>query len=508
MTPRRADLLGALSLAIDLGLGQPMEHVMRSALAAERLALALGCSDADRAAAFYTTVLMWIGCHADSHEYAQWFGDDIAVRQSSYLVDWAGVPYARFLLQSLGRGRPFTQRIKITGAMLRDTRGNLSRLVGSHCTSAGLLACRLGLDESVQNALPYTFERFDGAGLPVGASGETIPLAMRVAQVADVAEVHHRLGGVDAASETVRRRSGGQFDPAVARAFLATPTDILVTGELPDWRAATVWQNDRAMPAAELASLLSGLGEFVDLKSPYTLGHSAGVSALAAAAGRHVGLTADEIEELRRAGQLHDLGRIGVSNLVWDKARPLTQSERERVEMHPYLTERMLRQVGGLQTEASLAAKHHERLDGSGYPRGLTGSSLSVADQTLAAADCFRSAIEPRPYRPPASRQEAAEHLRAEVRAGRLGAQATAAVLAAAGEVSGARGSWPDDLTNREVEILRLVARARTTTQIATELSITEKTVRNHIEHLFAKTGVSNRVGASLYAIDHGLLEP
>ena len=509
-TPTRAEILGALSLAIDLGLGLPLEHVLRSALIADRLAARLGCDEQERAAAFYVTMVMWVGCHADSHEYSRWFGDDIAVRRDSYLVDWNGLPYARFLLQNVGRGQPFPHRILIAGALLRNTRGNLTRMVQSHCGSAGLLAERIGLGDQVRDALAFTFERWDGKGLPDGVSGDAIPVALRIAQVADVSEVHHRLHGISGAVDTARQRRGGQFDPAVVDALVAEPESILVGGDLNAWQAAVERAPDAQRPvqARELTALVGALGDFVDLKSPFTAGHSRGVANLAGAAAAHAGLSESDVSLLTRAGHLHDLGRIGVSNLIWEKTTPLMTAERERVQLHPYLTGRILSQVPGLSRESGLAANHHERLDGSGYPRGLSGSELTLHEQILAAADLFHSSLEPRPYRSAYDRAGAAQRVREAVAAKQLRGDAVDAVLQAAGQNQPRRGSWPDGLTNREVEILRLVAQAQGTKDIARSLSLSEKTVRNHLEHVFAKIGVKSRVGASLYAVDHGLVNP
>ncbi|WP_423203192.1 HD domain-containing phosphohydrolase, partial [Mycobacterium kubicae] len=218
--PTHAELLAALSVAIDLGLGQPAEHMLRAALIATRLADRLGLTKQQRDCVYYTTLIIWIGCHADSHEYARWFGDDIAVRHDSYLVDWAGLPYWRFLIGNVGRGQPLLNRLSIMTALFVDARGQLSRMIHSHCTSAALLADRMGLGPDVQAALGFAFERYDGGGLPSGARAEDIPIQMRVAQLAELAEVHHRTYGSAGAMAMVRSRRGGQFDPVVADAFL------------------------------------------------------------------------------------------------------------------------------------------------------------------------------------------------------------------------------------------------------------------------------------------------
>ena len=506
--PTRAELLAALSVAVDLGLGQPAEHMLRSSLIATRIADRLGLSRAQRDCVYYSTLIMWIGCHADSHEYARWFGDDIAVRHDSYLVDWAGWPYYRFLITNVARGEALARRLTVMAALFVNARGQLSRMIHSHCTSAALLAERMGLDADVQHALRYTFERYDGGGLPGGVHGDAIPVAMRVAQVADMAEVHHRTGGVEAAVAMVRARRSGQFDPLIADAFIGDAARILAGPTVGDsWAAALHEAPDRGqrIDGAELDALLEALGDFVDLKCPFTLGHSRAVGVLAADAVATAGLDDAAVTLTRRAGHVHDLGRIGVSNQIWSKPAALTAAEYERVRLHPYLTVRILSQVSGLEQVAALAGNHHECINGAGYPRSLTATALGLPDRILAAAVCYQSALEPRPYRAALSAQDASRRLQARVRAGELDAAAVDAVLHASGH--GDRHTYPRParLTPREIEVLRLVATGASNKEIAAELVISEKTARNHVERTYAKIGVSNRIGASMYALEHGL---
>jgi len=244
----------------------------------------------------------------------------------------------------------------------------------------------------------------------------------------------------------------------------------------------------------------------VDLKSPYLAGHSRGVANLAAAAARQAGYADGDVATVRRAGLLHDLGRLGVSNAIWDKPAMLTAAETERVRLHPYLTDRMLARVPALRHSREIAARHHERLDGSGYPRGLTAASLTMLDRLLAAADAYHALTEPRPQRPALTADAAARTLHAEVRAGRLDGDAVSAVLAASGLRAPARREWPAGLTAREVEVLALVARGRTNRQIAQELVTSPKTVSNHVEHIYRKIDVTSRAGATLFATRHGLV--
>jgi HD-GYP domain-containing protein (c-di-GMP phosphodiesterase class II) len=212
------------------------------------------------------------------------------------------------------------------------------------------------------------------------------------------------------------------------------------------------------------------------------------------------------VDLLRRAGLVHDLGRLGVSNAIWDKPGALGVGEWERVRIHPYLTERMLHQSDALAPLAAVAVQHRERLDGSGYPKGLSGAAISRNARILGAVDAYQSMREPRPHRPALSAEEAAAELQTDAREGKLDAEVVAAVLTAAGHSVERRQSWPAGLTTREVDVLRLVARGLSSKQIATQLVITPKTARNHIEHIYTKIDATSRVAASLFATEHGLL--
>ncbi|WP_426594936.1 HD domain-containing phosphohydrolase [Cellulomonas sp. McL0617] len=505
---RRTELLAALSIAIDLGLGQPAEHVLRSAVIATRLADRLGLTRTQRDTTFHTTLVMWIGCHADSHEYVRWFGDDIDVKRAAYLVDWAGLPYMRFLMGNIARGAPLPQRIKVIAQLMRSPSGQLGALVHSHCASASLLAAEIGLSARVQAVLSATFERYDGAGAPRGLAGDELPIEMRVAQLADLVEVHDRTYGPGGAEHVVRSRRGGQFDPAVADAFLSDPTAMLAAPAHGSyWDAALAEAPDKsALTAVELDRILVALGDFVDLKCPFTLGHSRAVADLSARAAGLLGLDDADVLALRRAGHVHDIGRIGVSNRIWESAADLSAEQWERVRLHPYLTARILDRVSGLGDVARIAANHHEQPDAGGYPRTLAAASLPLPDRVLAAAVAYESALEPRPYRPAQSTTQAAERLRSRAAAGALDDAAVRAVLAAAGHPRAKRTPREDRLTPREVEILVHVSQGESNRQIAQRFTLSEKTVRNHVERIYAKLGVSNRIGASLYALEHGFV--
>jgi HD-GYP domain-containing protein (c-di-GMP phosphodiesterase class II) len=252
---------------------------------------------------------------------------------------------------------------------------------------------------------------------------------------------------------------------------------------------------------------LEAIADFTDLKSIYFSGHSRGVANLAASAARHAGFPERNVVVLRRAGLVHDLGRSGVPNIIWDKPGPLTFLEWERVRLHPYYTERVLARVPALAHVAAIAVAHHERLDGSGYHRGLSGGAIGPSARLLAAADSYQAMNQPRAYRPALSAEHAAAQLRADVRAGRLAGDAVEAVLHAAGQPTRRRPDAVAGLTAREVQVLSLLARGASNRNIAKSLSISAKTVGNHVEHIYTKIGASTRPAATLFTMQHGLLD-
>jgi HD-GYP domain-containing protein (c-di-GMP phosphodiesterase class II) len=502
---RLAELIAALSLGIDLGFGQPMEHVLRQCLIALRLAEQNGLDEQVRSDVYFTALLVNFGCHSDAHEQAKWFGDDITIKAAKYRHGF-GLRGAAAAMGMLGAGKPPLHRLRLGLEFM--IAGHREMDVAVHARVARALGEHLGLPDAVLESLSAAYERWDGRGWPDGLKGAAAPLASRIAHLAEFAEVAHRVGGPAAAVALARQRGGGQFDPDLTARLCAAPAAIF-----DDLDAVGTWDAViEAEPA--LAVVLSGerfdaalaaVASFVDLKSPYTLGHGRAVADLAAAAGPALGLGEAELRTLGRAALVQGFGRLGVSNAIWDKPGPLGAGEWERVRMHPYLTERMLHASHALAPLGALAVQQRERLDGSGYPRGLAGGAISRPARILAAADAYQAMLEPRPHRAARPPAVAAAELRADVARGRLDAEAVDA-LAAAGHRAPRRRDGPAGLTAREVEVLRLLARGLTNRAIAERLVIAPKTAGNHVEHIYAKIGASSRVGASLFAVEHGLL--
>jgi HD-GYP domain-containing protein (c-di-GMP phosphodiesterase class II) len=506
---RLAELIAALSLGVDLGFGQPMEHVLRQCLIALRLAERIGLDEHERAAVYYTALLINVGCHSDAHEQAKWFGDDIALKSGKYDYELGSVRGAAAAMRKLGSGNPPLHRFRLGLEFILSGHRELNGMVNHHAALARALAEELGLPDEVLDALGSAYEQWDGRGWPGELKGEDVPVASRLAQLGEFAEVAHRVGGVEAVKTLARKRSGRQFDPGLA-GVMQLEAEMILSGldSTVTWDAVIEAEPALAvvLSGEQVDSALLAVANFVDLKSPYTLGHAHAVAELAAAAGASSGMPAPDVRTLRRAGLVHDLGRLGISNSIWDKPGPLGAGEWERIRMHPYLTERMLHQSEWLAPLGAIAVQHRERLDGSGYPRGLSGAAISRSARILGVADAYQAMREPRPHRPARSADEAAEELRADVKRGRLDADAVEAVLGAAGHRIPRRREGPAGLTAREVEVLRLLARGLSNKEIAGRLVISPKTVANHVEHIYAKIDASSRTRASLFAMQHGLL--
>ncbi len=382
-------------------------------------------------------------------------------------------------------------------------------MISQHARLARTLAEQLDLPGQVRDAIGAAYEQWDGRGWPGVLKADAIPMAARIAQLAEFMEVAHRVGGIEGATALARRRAGKQFDPALVVLMCARAEEILGGLEaVPAWRTVIAAEPALAvaLSADQLDGALAAVANFVDLKSPFTLGHAVAVADLAEEAGNGLGLPRGEVLMLRRAGFVHGFGRLGVSNSIWDRPGPLSAGEWERIRMYPYLTERMLHQSAALAPLGGIAVQHRERLDGSGYPRGLSGGAISRQARVLGAADAYQSMREPRPHRRARPAAEAAAEMRAEVRAGRLDGPAVDAVLGAAGHRLPRRREALAGLTAREVEVLILLARGMSNRQIAEQLVITPKTAGNHVEHIYAKIGTSNRAGAAMFAVQHGLL--
>ncbi|MGH2866377.1 MAG: HD domain-containing phosphohydrolase [Solirubrobacteraceae bacterium] len=505
--PRLVEVVAALSLAADLGLGQEMEHGLRACLIAVGLAERIDLRPATRDDVYWVSLLAMAGCTADSFEMRQVWGDDLALRGGMFDAGPGELAMAAYFLSRAGSDGGPIHRTAAGARLLASGMRAVVESMTTHCQVTGRLAEELRFGPGVIDPLQLTFARWDGKGVPRGVSGEAIAIAARVFAVANYVEVEHRRAGVNRALDLARRFAGSILDPGVVEVLARDASDIFAALEQPSWEAV-LEAEPGARPrlvGSELDTVLSALGDFADLKSPWFSGHSRRVSQLAATAAGLLALPEDDVVRLRRAALVHSVGRAGVPNTIWDKTSPLSVVERERMQLYAYYTDRILRH-GSLIELADLASASHERIDGSGYPRGLDGSRLEPAARVLAAADVYDALTSLRPHRAALAPDAAAEELAREARAGRLDSGAVDAVRKAMGRGQLPRPIAPAELTHREVEVLRLIAVGHTTAQVAHALTISPKTADHHIQHIYAKIGASNRSVATIFAMRRGLV--
>jgi HD-GYP domain-containing protein (c-di-GMP phosphodiesterase class II) len=506
-----AELLGGLSLGCDMADGFPPEKVLRTVVLAVELARMRGLSGDELRDVYYTTLLRYLGCTAFAHEEAHVYGagDDIGTRSAMALAD-AGSPLdvVSRIVRGIGRDAPPLPRMRAIASMLSDPAA-VEKHARAQCEASVRLAGTMGLGAPVRDALQQICERYDGKGAPNGLAADALSLSIRCSHVADIAEIAHHRDGRAAAVEIVRKRSGGQFDPQIAAAFLADAERLLDALEAPSiWeRYLQAEPEPRALIGpARLDDVALAFAQFGDVKSTFTLGHSTGVAELATRAAELLGESVEGRALLRRAALLHDLGRVAVPGSIWDKPGKLSVSEWERARLHAYYTERILWRSPPLQAISQLASAAHERLDGAGYHRAVPANMLARSARVLAAADSYHAMREPRPHRPALDAPAAERALLEDARNGRLDREAVRAVLEASGRPAQVRAAWPSGLSDREVQVLRLVARGRSNKQIAAELTISARTVQHHVMHIYDKIGASSRAGAALFATEHALL--
>lgn len=468
----------------------------------------LSLGHADLGDVYYMTLLRFVGCTAPSHEYASAFGGDhVAGQGRGDMADLSNPREAMAFLASFSENLPAWRRPAAFLASLAKVPAMGDSGVRADCEVAVRMAQRFRLSDGVSRALDQSFERWDGRGAPRHLKAGDVALPSRLAAVAYTAVMFHEAGGRAAAREAVARWRGGKLDPELAEAFLARTDDLLEEIETADvWVAALAAEPSpqRQVRGAAVDEVCRGCADFVDLKSPYLHGHSSGVAALAETAGRSSGLTGEEVEGLRRAALLHDLGRAGVTTSIWEKPGPLSSAEWEQVRLHAYHSERILARSSALAPLAQVAGMHHERLDGSGYHRGAPAALQPKPARILAAADVYQALISERPHRPALAPDAAARVLESQPG---LDRDAVGAVLAAAGErARRIPRSWPADLTEREVDVLRRLAKGRSEKQIAAELFVSTSTVHTHVNHIYEKAQVSTRASAALFAMENGLI--
>ncbi|MBM3940164.1 MAG: HD domain-containing protein [SAR202 cluster bacterium] len=507
---RLAEIVGSLFLATDLGNSQPLETALRCTLLAMGLGREMGLSTPDLACVYWGGLLRFVGCLSTSLEESSFSGDDLELRALLLAADLHDPSdLGPRLEHGLGRQLSPARRDQAVRSFIERGPRLAPAVLKSHCEVGVKLARRLGMSEPVTTVVDAYHERWDDGGLK-GLRAEAIPAAARVLDFAQTVVANAHALDAEELRSLLARRSGKQFDPDILPVF----TRKAVAGWLDTesvWASAMLAEPGapRLLPATELVDLARVLGDYSDLKSPFSLGHARGAARLVVEAGRALRMPPLAIEQVEVAALLHDLGDANLPAGMLHKAGPLDQGERERVRGHAYYTERILSASPALAPLGRMGASNHERLDGSGYPHGLTGPSLGIETRLLAVANWYEGALREKPYRPALSRDLAASQLRDGVRRGLFDARVATAVLDIAGDKPSRKTiAYPAGLTDREIEVLRLVGGGMTNKEIAAQLTISPRTVQQHTLHIYEKIDVSTRAAATLFAAEHSLFSP
>jgi HD-GYP domain-containing protein (c-di-GMP phosphodiesterase class II) len=411
-------LIGALSYALDVTEGEPPGHAVRSCLIGMRLADELGLGAGARSDLFYALLLKDAGCSANSARMAALFAaDDHEAKRTSKRVDWAR-PFSAFVwsLRTVAPGGSLRARADRLLA-IRDE-GEVTRsLMQARCDRGAEIARMLGFSDATAEAIRALDEHWDGRGQPRGLQGTEIPLAARILCLAQTVEIFHAAKGVGAAYRVAARRAGQWFDPALVDALGALRADVGFWASLAEPDLSGVEPPDRALVADEnrLDQIAEAFAGVIDAKSPWTRQHSDHACAIATGIAEVLGLEAAAVRDLRRAARLHDIGKLSISNRILDRPGRLTDEEYASVRHHPVITHRILERVPGFSELAPVASAHHERLDGSGYPHGLSAGDLTIPMRVLAVADVYEALTAERPYRPAWSSDRALEIIRLDV---------------------------------------------------------------------------------------------
>ncbi len=512
---RLAEVLAALSLATDLGTGKTMGHAIRSCYLGMQMACVLRLSMKDQTELYYSFLLMHSGCTVLSLGLAPLIqGDELAAIGDITLRDSTNpMEMLRWLGRNVAPDAPLlTRALHIIEAMMHS--GDASEQLRGACEVAVRVAQRLGMPLGVQTALRNYQERWDGKG-PFRLQGSEIPASARLLHAALKIEAFHSALGRQAAEQWAHEQNGKTLDPHVVEAFCAVAQqpelwETLARQDL--WDLVLDLEPNspyQSMDATKLDNVALAVADFVDLKSPFSVCHSRETAKIAEGIARRMGLSETEITDIRRAALVRDLGQVAVPSNIMFRHGQLNEGDQERLRLHPYYTERILARVPALATVATIAGQHHERLNGTGYYRGLSGNELSVSACILALADAFQERMQGEAGHVAPDPQAVLQAMQPEL--GTLFSPACFTALAQEFDMeveevqTPRKRKWPVGLTDREVEVLRLVATGATNRQIAQTLVISEKTVAHHLEHIYNKIGISSRAAAIYFGMEHEL---
>jgi HD-GYP domain-containing protein (c-di-GMP phosphodiesterase class II) len=404
---RLAELIGALSYALDITEGQPEGHCVRCCLIGMRLGRELGLSEGALAELYYTLLLKDLGCSSNAARICElYITDDLHFKRVVKRLDDANfLDAAQFALEHTGLGAGLWQRFKVLLSSLGTKDTVAQELIVTRCTRGASIARRLRFDERVAQGIHSLDEHWNGQGRPERLAGADIPMYSRIALLAQVVDVFHTEGGVAAALAEAKHRSGSWFDPGLVERLLTIgPDDPLWERLTSPGLAEHVFAEEPAQFSVTvdddyLDQIAAAFGEVVDSKSPYTAGHSTRVALYTDAIAAELGLSIERRRWLHRGALLHDVGKLGVSNAILDKPGKLEGAEWDAVRRHAMYTEEILSRIPQFRELAIVAAAHHERLDGKGYPRGIGAELIALETRVITTADIYDAITATRPYR-------------------------------------------------------------------------------------------------------------
>jgi HD-GYP domain-containing protein (c-di-GMP phosphodiesterase class II) len=403
---RLSEVLGALSHALDMTEGQPPGHSMRCCWIGVHLGREIGLDDAAIAELYYVLLLKDLGCSSNAARICQlYLVDDRRFKKDFKTVGTSLPQVLGFVLSHTGAQAPLAERLRAVLNVMKNG-GEIARdLIETRCTRGADIARQLRFSAAVAEAIQALDEHWDGGGKPAGLAGADIPVFARIALLAQVVDVFHAASGRAEAVREVRTRAGTWFDPMLVAAFERVAAQAafwagMQTHDL-DARIGALAPTQNAVVADEgyLDDIAAAFARVVDAKSPYTSGHSDRVALYADTIAEELGFDAVRRRQIRRAALLHDIGKLGVSNTILDKPGKLDDAEFASVRQHPVWSEAILSRVPAFSNLARVGGAHHERLDGRGYPRGLTGEAICLDTRIVSVADVFDALTAERPYR-------------------------------------------------------------------------------------------------------------
>lgn len=405
---RMSDIISALSFALDLTEGQPMGHSVNCCLLGMKLAEVLGLSDADKQELYYAILLKDAGCSSNAARMHEIFGgDEIRAKREIKATDWSRVSFdsLQYLMRNVMPGKSTLERVFAMGHIVMHRDAQAHELMEIRCDRGASIARRLGRPERTCEAIRCLDEHWDGKGSPAGLSGERIPLFARIMGLCQTVEVFASINTPEDALGVAEERAGLWFDPELVRAAKTLAGDDGLWKAMRDGSARhrilqyETQLNPPMVDEAEVDNICEAFAEIIDVKSPYTHEHSRNVMRATVLIAEKMGVKSENLQMLRRAALLHDLGKLSIPNSVLDKSERLNSQEWEAVRLHPYYTQRILERISGFQHLAFIASSHHERLDGTGYYRNLRASQLPLESRILTIADIFDALSMKRPYR-------------------------------------------------------------------------------------------------------------